>query len=72
MEREGHGYSVYCKRGRRAAIEDRFSAVVGLEGDPKQVISWSSDVCLFYFVFFSPFKYDYSSDCHVKLNCFDE
>ncbi|KAJ6424565.1 hypothetical protein OIU84_025362 [Salix udensis] len=36
VEREGHGYSVYCKRGRRAAMEDRFSAVVDLEGDPKQ------------------------------------
>jgi len=39
VEREGCGYSVYCKRGRREAMEDRFSAVVDLEGDPKQVIS---------------------------------
>ncbi|KAJ6948628.1 protein phosphatase 2C 25 [Populus alba x Populus x berolinensis] len=36
VEREGYGYSVYCKRGRREAMEDRFSAVVDLEGDPKQ------------------------------------
>jgi len=39
VEREGYGYSVYCKRGRREAMEDRFSAVVDLEGDAKQVIS---------------------------------
>ncbi|GKV52331.1 hypothetical protein SLEP1_g58920 [Rubroshorea leprosula] len=37
MESEGDGYSVYCKRGRREAMEDRFSAVVNLQGDPKQV-----------------------------------
>ena len=48
VEREGHGYSVYCKRGRRETMEDRFSAVVDLEGDPKQVNSWSSAVCLFF------------------------
>ncbi|KAB5541128.1 hypothetical protein DKX38_014102 [Salix brachista] len=36
VEREGYGYSVYCKRGRREAMEDRFSAVVDLEGDVKQ------------------------------------
>ncbi|KAH8498739.1 hypothetical protein Peur_073925 [Populus x canadensis] len=36
VEREGYGYSVYCKRGRREAMEDRFSAVVDLEGDAKQ------------------------------------
>ncbi|KAL5748112.1 hypothetical protein ACOSQ2_025409 [Xanthoceras sorbifolium] len=34
-ERDGF-YSVYCKRGRREAIEDRFSAVVNFHGDPKQ------------------------------------
>jgi len=44
LEREGYGYSVYCKRGRREAMEDRFSAVVDLEGDAKQVISWFSAV----------------------------
>lgn len=49
MEREGYGYSVYCKRGRRAAMEDRFSATVGLQGDPKQVI-----LPLFFFFFFLP------------------
>ncbi|GKV01306.1 hypothetical protein SLEP1_g13869 [Rubroshorea leprosula] len=36
MESEGDGYSVYCKRGRREAMEDRFSAVANLQGDPKQ------------------------------------
>lgn len=37
VEVEGEGYSVYCKRGRRADMEDRYSADVDLEGDPKQV-----------------------------------
>ncbi|MBA0854333.1 hypothetical protein Goshw_029220 [Gossypium schwendimanii] len=36
VEREGDGYSVYCKRGRREAMEDRFSASVELQGDSKQ------------------------------------
>lgn len=36
IEREGDGYSVYCKRGRREAMEDRYSAVLNLQGDPKQ------------------------------------
>ena len=36
-ERDGY-YSVYCKRGRREAMEDRYSAVVDLQGDPKQVL----------------------------------
>jgi len=35
VEREGW-YSVYCKRGRREAMEDRYSAVVNIQGDPKQ------------------------------------
>lgn len=39
VEREGDGYSVYCKRGRREAMEDRFSAITNLHGDHKQVIS---------------------------------
>ncbi|KAK1578699.1 hypothetical protein Q3G72_032468 [Acer saccharum] len=34
-EREG-SYSVYCKRGRREAMEDRFSTVVNFRGDQKQ------------------------------------
>ncbi|WJZ89100.1 hypothetical protein VitviT2T_008346 [Vitis vinifera] len=34
-ERDGY-YSVYCKRGRREAMEDRYSAVVDLQGDHKQ------------------------------------
>ncbi|KAJ4725556.1 Protein phosphatase 2C family protein [Melia azedarach] len=29
-------YSVYCKRGRREAMEDRYSAVIDIQGDPKQ------------------------------------
>ncbi|XP_052180278.1 probable protein phosphatase 2C 25 [Diospyros lotus] len=33
---DGDGYSVCCKRGRREAMEDRYSAVVNLQGDPKQ------------------------------------
>ena len=37
MEIDGDGYSVCCKRGRREAMEDRYSAVVDLQGDPKQV-----------------------------------
>ncbi|KAK8683637.1 hypothetical protein V6N13_039691 [Hibiscus sabdariffa] len=36
LESEGDGYSVYCKRGRREAMEDRFSASVELQGDSKQ------------------------------------
>ncbi|KAE8688803.1 putative protein phosphatase 2C 25 [Hibiscus syriacus] len=36
LESEGEGYAVYCKRGRREAMEDRFSASVELQGDPKQ------------------------------------
>ncbi|GMI96957.1 hypothetical protein like AT2G30020 [Hibiscus trionum] len=36
LESEGDGYSVYCKRGRREAMEDRFSASVKLQGDSKQ------------------------------------
>lgn len=39
VEMEDDGYSVYCKRGRRAAMEDRFSAITNLHGDRKQVIS---------------------------------
>ncbi|KFK23516.1 hypothetical protein AALP_AAs67696U000400 [Arabis alpina] len=38
VEREGDGYSVYCKRGRREAMEDRFSAITNLQGDRKQAI----------------------------------
>ncbi|KAF8113538.1 hypothetical protein N665_0049s0053 [Sinapis alba] len=38
VEREGDGYSVYCKRGRREAMEDRFSAITNLEGDRKHAI----------------------------------
>ncbi|XP_022887147.1 probable protein phosphatase 2C 25 [Olea europaea var. sylvestris] len=37
VEVEGEGYSLYCKRGKRGgAMEDRYSAVMGLQGDYKQ------------------------------------
>ncbi|XP_059660886.1 probable protein phosphatase 2C 25 [Cornus florida] len=36
VEVERDGYSVYCKRGRREAMEDRYSAALDLQGDPKQ------------------------------------
>ncbi|KAK6935711.1 PPM-type phosphatase-like domain [Dillenia turbinata] len=35
VEVERDGYSVYCKKGRREAMEDRYSASVDLLGDPK-------------------------------------
>ncbi|KAL0865335.1 hypothetical protein Bca101_044453 [Brassica carinata] len=38
VEREGDEFSVYCKRGKREAMEDRFSAFTNLERDPKQAI----------------------------------
>lgn len=37
-ERDGF-YSVCCKKGRRAVMEDQFSAVLDIQGDSKQVIS---------------------------------
>lgn len=37
VEAEGDGYAVYCKRGRREAMEDRYSAKLNIHGDPKQV-----------------------------------
>ncbi|KAM6597414.1 hypothetical protein CsatA_007938 [Cannabis sativa] len=36
VEIENDGYSVYCKRGRREAMEDRYSVGLNLQGDPKQ------------------------------------
>ncbi|KAF2319104.1 hypothetical protein GH714_013314 [Hevea brasiliensis] len=36
IEAEGDGYSVYCKRGRRGLMEDRYSAFVDVNGDSKQ------------------------------------
>ncbi|KAL7264279.1 hypothetical protein ACSBR1_002272 [Camellia fascicularis] len=36
VEAESDGYSVFCKRGRREAMEDRYSALLNLQGDPKQ------------------------------------
>ncbi|GAV64915.1 PP2C domain-containing protein [Cephalotus follicularis] len=38
LEMEGDGYSVYCKRGRRGLMEDRYSAIVGLQGDDRQAL----------------------------------
>ncbi|CAH8313391.1 unnamed protein product [Eruca vesicaria subsp. sativa] len=38
VEREGDGYSIYCKRGRREAMEDRFSATTSLQGDRKHAM----------------------------------
>lgn len=38
VEVEGRGFSVYCKRGRRKHMEDRYSASVDLHGEPNQVI----------------------------------
>ncbi|KAK6786005.1 hypothetical protein RDI58_014530 [Solanum bulbocastanum] len=38
FEVEGDEYSVCCKRGRRGAMEDRYSALVNLQGDSKQGI----------------------------------
>lgn len=35
---EGIGYSVYCRKGMRGVMEDLYSAVLGLNGDSKQVI----------------------------------
>lgn len=39
FEVEGDGYAVYCKKGRREAMEDRYSAVVDLQGESKQVVT---------------------------------
>ncbi|CAB4270966.1 unnamed protein product [Prunus armeniaca] len=36
VEVEEDGYSVYCKRGRRGPMEDRYSAVVDLRDDSRQ------------------------------------
>lgn len=36
VEVEGDGYVVYCKKGKREAMEDRFSAAINLQGDSKQ------------------------------------
>lgn len=38
VEVEGDGYSVYCKRGRREAMEDRFSAKLHIHGHSKQAM----------------------------------
>lgn len=36
VEVDGDGYSVYCKKGKRDVMEDRFKAVVELNGQHKQ------------------------------------
>lgn len=36
-EVEGEGYSVCCKRGRKEVMEDRYSALLRLQGDQNQV-----------------------------------
>ncbi|XP_019424992.1 PREDICTED: probable protein phosphatase 2C 25 isoform X2 [Lupinus angustifolius] len=36
VEVEGRGFAVYCKRGRREHMEDRYSAAVDFHGEPKQ------------------------------------
>ncbi|KAG8388587.1 hypothetical protein BUALT_Bualt02G0141000 [Buddleja alternifolia] len=36
VEVEGDGFSVCCKRGRRDEMQDRYSAVLGLQGDSNQ------------------------------------
>ncbi|PIM99224.1 Serine/threonine protein phosphatase [Handroanthus impetiginosus] len=37
VEFEGESYSVYCKKGKRGGfMEDRYAAVLGLQGDSKQ------------------------------------
>ncbi|KAI3806290.1 hypothetical protein L1987_22189 [Smallanthus sonchifolius] len=36
VEVEGDGYSVYCKKGKREVMEDRFKAVVEFNGQHKQ------------------------------------
>lgn len=36
VEVDSEEFSVYCKRGKRGQMEDRYSAVVGLHGDSKQ------------------------------------
>ncbi|KAI3872616.1 hypothetical protein MKX03_037355, partial [Papaver bracteatum] len=33
---ERENYGVYCKKGRRAAMEDRYSTIFDLQGDTKQ------------------------------------
>ncbi|WJX37246.1 protein-serine/threonine phosphatase [Trifolium repens] len=36
VEVEGVGFSVYCKKGSRKQMEDRYSASVNLHGESKQ------------------------------------
>jgi hypothetical protein len=47
VEAEGDGYSVYCKRGRREYMEDRFTAGDNLRGEHNLVRKFST----FFFCF---------------------
>ncbi|KAK1373942.1 Protein-serine/threonine phosphatase [Heracleum sosnowskyi] len=38
VEAEGDGYAVYCMRGRKEAMEDRYSAKLTIHGHPKQAM----------------------------------
>lgn len=38
VEAEGDGYAVYCKRGRREAMEDRYSVKLNIHAHPKQAM----------------------------------
>jgi hypothetical protein len=42
VEAEGDGYSVYCKRGRREYMEDRFTAGDNLRGEHNLVRKFST------------------------------
>lgn len=55
VEEEGDGYSVCCKRGRKDVMEDRYSAVVGLQSDLKQVILVNFGDFLMFNLFFVVF-----------------
>lgn len=48
VEVEGEGYSVYCKRGKRGSVmEDRYSALVDLNGHSKQVLTKCNSLNVF-------------------------
>lgn len=51
VEVEGDGFSVYCKRGSRKHMEDRYSASLDLHGQSKQVTSWVAWICSSFFFF---------------------
>lgn len=49
VEDQGDGYSVYCKRGRREYMEDRYTAKDNLRGEHKLVFFFSFFTYLFNF-----------------------